>query len=136
MTALAPDLTTPKIHRSDATRCNEHAGERTRHAVDEDRARGKFGALESRTDDRVIADLILHRHLDTAGVVETVRAQAELALTEIERDALRFTAVVAAGVKAQISPADQAIQAFRGCGNGGSCGDNAEYACKCEMTNV
>lgn len=134
MSDLAPDLATSKIDCGNTARRDEHAGERARHTVDEHRPRGKFRASERRPDNCIVADLVLHRHLDASAVVEAVWAEAEIALAEIERDALRLSAVVAAGMKAEVSPADQTVQAFRRCGNGGASGHEAKNARDLEIT--
>ena len=77
MTALAPDLAASEIDRGNAARGDEHAGHCTRHAVDEHRARRELRPFEGGADDRVVADLELHRNVGAARFVEAVRAKAE-----------------------------------------------------------
>lgn len=113
MMALAPDLAAAEIHRCNPARGDERGGDSPRHPVDEDGARSKFRSGERRADDRIVTDVKLDGDLGAARVVEAVRAHAETAFGEIEDEALRLGAVVAACVKAQVPTADQAIHALR-----------------------
>ncbi len=134
MTALAPDLAASEIDRCNASRGDEHAGHCTRHAVDEHRARRELRPFEGGADEGIVADVELHRNVDATRFVEAVRAQAEVTRSKVERDALRLAPVVAAGVKAQVPAADQAIQAFGGGGHGRHPGSKAQESRKCEKT--
>jgi hypothetical protein len=135
MMALAPHFAVTEIHRGDAACGDERGGKRTRDPVDEDGARGELRTGKRRADDRVVADVELDGDLGAARVVEAVGAYAETAFREIEDEALRFGAVVAACVKAQVPAADQAIHALRsggrreaGAGNGDDkCNGGAEH---------
>lgn len=135
MNALAPDLAASEIDRRNAARRHLHAGDCARHPVDEHRARGKFRPLERGADESVVTDRELHRHLDAARVVEAVRAQAEIAAAEVELNPLRLAPVVAAGVKAQVAAADQAIHRLSGSGYGERSRGECQESRKCEMTH-
>ncbi len=136
MSALAPDLAASEIDRRNAARRHLHAGDCARHAIDEHRARGKFRPLECGADESVITDLELHRHLHAARVVEAVGAQAEIAAAEVELDPLRLAPVIAAGVKAQVAAADQAIHALCGSGHGRRSRGEGQECRKCEISHV
>jgi hypothetical protein len=112
MSALAPHLAGSEVDSGNTASGDLRCRESTRHAVHEHRTRRKFRPFEGDADHRIVANVELHRAIDASRIVEAVGTQAETAGSQIEQDALRLGAVVAAGVETQVSPADQAIQVF------------------------
>lgn len=132
MSALAPDLAGSEIDSGNTTRRDLRSGERPGHAVDEYRARGEFRSLEGGAGHRIVADVELHRNVGAPRVVEAVWTQAETAGREIERYALRLGTIVAAGVEAQVSAADQAVEVLGKCGSRKTQAGKSEEGCKRE----